>query len=582
MGTLNPIIEDMEDTEISSWKGVFHRQRSGSSSGRYRWCCCRCCPRFRRFSLHEQLLLSPEADSLSASPSWKLKRLQESIDNGVHALGVGLGGAMPRVSKFARAQTVRFKDMVATPTNIALLLGFAVSMPVSVGLNYTRAYTLNETIFKTDINSRTEALSRLAAIPVVCASINWFVQHLRKTVFFWERRNEDRFLPLYTGRHSWWDLWSLGPMTMASLFLIRNACCHMLEDHVAEQVYFCFTGGMVLLAVYGYFMVLDKIDDNVQNMIMDQEIINQSKCVQKMQDIVTKNTRTHKKDRDIVYSFAHTHTVPAKVLHYIWSIYYLVGKILGALIVIAYFAQIDADTINRFVLGSLLLSGAASGGFMLELGPSTISLLRIALYKPFYVGDLVTLNHTGASGMQNALVGFVENITMMYVVIRNFEMKQVWVSHKAFNELIIQNWTRRPTKTVLLNIGISTRSPLQKVQRLQEFGKRWIKESPDIQQDNYQKCHITSTSNGYNIEIIFFPMVGVSHRQIRQKFLIAFMEAAQRLNVPFVPLQIVQNFCEDVDPGGVEAMSAATSVAKEVGLDDLMPDPNDRLERGKE
>lgn len=252
------------------------------------------------------------------------------------------------------------------------------------------------------------------------------------------------------------------------------------------------------------------------------------------------------------------------------------------MIVMAYFAQIDADTINRFVLGSLLLSGAASGGFMLELGPSTISLLRMSLYKPFYVGDLVTLNHNGAIGMTNALVGFVENITMMYVVIRNFEMKQVWVSHKAFNELIIQNWTRRPTKTVLLNIGISTRSPLKKVQRLQEFGKNWIKGSPDIQQDNYQKCHITSTSNGYNIEIIFFPMVGVSHRQIRQKFLIAFMEAAQRLNVPFVPLQIMQNFCEDVDLAGVEAMSEATAVAKDVELDDLMPDPKDLLERGKE
>lgn len=29
----------------------------------------------------------------------------------------------------------------------------------------------------------------------------------------------------------------------------------------------------------------------------------------------------------------------------------------------------------------LLISGAASGGFMLELGPSTISLLRLSLYK---------------------------------------------------------------------------------------------------------------------------------------------------------------------------------------------------------
>eukprot|EP00913_Durusdinium_trenchii_P016996 g15981.t1 len=224
----------------------------------------------------------------------------------------------------------------------------------------------------------------------------------------------------------------------------------------------------------------------------------------------------------------------------------------------------DTGTINRFLLGSLLISGAASGGFMLELGPSTISLLRISLYKPFYVGDLVTLNKSGDMGMKDSLVGFVENITMMYVVIRNFEMKQVWISHKAFNELVIQNWTRRPTKTVLLNIGISTRAPEMKVKRLQdglcssERGGRWAKTGETMWAKTavcvakrcaaLRKCHITSTSNGYNLEVIFFPMVGVSHRQIRQKFLMSFMEAAERLNVPFVPLQLMQNFCEDMDP----------------------------------
>eukprot|EP00439_Symbiodinium_sp_Y106_P019143 s399_g2.t1 len=53
-------------------------------------------------------------------------------------------------------------------------------------------------------------------------------------------------------------------------------------------------------------------------------------------------------------------------------------------------------------------------------------------------------------------------------------------------------------------------------------------------------------------------MVGVSHRQIRQKFLIAFMEAAQRLNVP---LQIMQNFCEDVDPAGRTGVLALALLA---------------------
>jgi len=462
-----------------------------------------------------------------------------------------------------------------------MVLGAVMSLPLLVLLNFHRAYRMHETIIKTDINSKTEALIRCACVPLACASVNYFVQHLRRTVFFWEKRTgEDRFFQ--QGVTRWVDPISIGLMCLTALFLLRNACCIMLEDHVAEQVHFCFTGLMVIICGLFYFNMLDRINDVLHSMIMDQEIINHSKPVAKMQSIVHNISRTHVPERDIVYSFSHTHTVPAKVLHYIWSIYYLIGKILGALIILAYFAQVEAETINRFLLGSLLISGAASGGFMLELGPSTISLLRLSLYKPFYVGDLVTLNKTGDMAMNEAVVGFVENITMMYVVIRNFEMKQVWISHKAFNELVIQNWTRRPTKTVLLNIGISTRAPKVKVQLLQEFGKKWIKASPDIQQNNYQKCHITSTSNGYNLEIIFFPMVGVSHRQIRQKFLMSFMSAAERLNVPFVPLQLMQNFCDDCEVGAMEAMSTASRRAEEVTLEDLLPDPEDMLERGKE
>merc|ERR1719384_2578592 len=144
-----------------------------------------------------------------------------------------------------------------------------------------------------------------------------------------------------------------------------------------------------------------------------------------------------------------------------------------------------------------------------------------------------------------SIMGFVENITMMYVVIRNFEMKQTWIPHKTFSSMIIQNWTRRPSKTVLLNIGISCRCPVKKVQKLKDFGFRWIEKSPEIQQRNYRKCHITKIANGYNIEVIFFPEIGVSHRGIRQKFLIAFMAAAERLQVPFVPLQVAQNFCDE-------------------------------------
>merc|ERR1712217_538639 len=136
----------------------------------------------------------------------------------------------------------------------------------------------------------------------------------------------------------------------------------------------------------------------------------------------------------------------------------------------------NTDMVSHFLIGGLAVSAATASGFMFELGPNTLSLFRLSLNKPFYVGDLVTLNTNGAmDAPATSIMGFVENITMMYVVIRNFEMKQTWIPHKVFSQMVIQNWTRRPTKTVLLNIGISVRCPLQRVELLQAFGKRWMK-----------------------------------------------------------------------------------------------------------
>jgi len=271
-------------------------------------------------------------------------------------------------------------------------------------------------------------------------------------------------------------------------------------------------------------------------------------------------------------------TVPAEVLSYVWSLYYISGKVLGAAIVLAFVSGVQGSIVGHLLIGSLALSAATASGFAFELGPNTLSLFRLSLNKPFYVGDLVTLNSTGATAdpAATSIMGFVENITIMYVVIRNFEMKQTWIPHKAFSRLIIQNWTRRPSKTVLLNIGISCRCPVKKVEELTAFGKKWIEESTEIQQNNYRKCHITKIGNGYNIEVIFFPAIGVSHRGIRQKFLVSFMAAAERMQIPFVPLQINQNFCDQSAATDAESGGLVTA-----GMcQDLMPDPNDLLPKG--
>lgn len=64
---------------------------------------------------------------------------------------------MPRITKFARSGSVRFRDLCSRPSSLALLCGGLLSLPTLVLLNYHRAYATHETIFKQDIDSRTEA-----------------------------------------------------------------------------------------------------------------------------------------------------------------------------------------------------------------------------------------------------------------------------------------------------------------------------------------------------------------------------------------------------------------------------------------
>jgi len=465
-----------------------------------------------------------------------------------------------------------------------LLLAGAVSIPCLICINVRIQHEHGQTIFKDDPHSRGGAYSRLAAIPVICSGVNWFVQHLRKTTFWWENHQ-------LAAR--WFDPLSFSLMVIAALSQLRGACLCVLDDNAADSMSYYLEIIIVLIVLRLYFALLDGIDDIMKGMVADQEMINRCRPVQKMQQIVGNITRTGKREKDFIYCFADANTVPAEVLSYIWWVYFIFGKMAGVCIAIAIFMRAE-EVAGRVVLGGLLLSTAASSGVAFELGPNTISLLRLSLYKPFYVGDLITASSNGATGAPtSSIMGFVENITMMYVVIRNFEMKQTWVSHKMFNEMVIQNWTRRPTKTVLLNIGISCRCPLARVEQLTEFAKNWISASTEIQQTNYKKFHITKISNGYNIEIIFFPVIGVSHRGIRQKFLVAFMKAGERLKVPFVPLDIMTNYCDDSCVSGASnaaqntdgaADDAAPSAASPVtaNLDDLMPDPNDLLPKGVE
>lgn len=487
------------------------------------------------------------------------------IDQGHSVLNRGLGALKPRF--------IEKTDHVSwfSQGGLTLIFGALITFPATVSIEVATFLALDEPFFNPDPHAYMEALMRLASIPLVCAGIHYLVQHIRRTLFWWDPRRE-RGVPI------WCDPFSRGPMLLAMLGLVRSACLKAVNEPAAGHIGFYLKAGLGLICLHLYYALLDRINAMIKGMAQEQEAINSTAPVSKMQSLVRNVTRSGRKDRDAVYCFPQTNTVPAEVLSYSWWLYYAIGKVSGVALIIALLMGADDGLVYHAVIGGIAFSAVTASGFMFELGPSTLSLFRLSLNKPFYVGDLVTLNMNGAmDSPDSSVMGFVENITMMYVVIRNFEMKQTWIPHRSFNRMIIQNWTRRPSKTVLLNMGVSCRCPAQKVEQLTRFGKRWIQASEEIQQTNYQKCHITRTGNGYNIQVIFFPAIGVTHRGIRQKFLLAFMSAAERMQIPFVPLQIMQNFAE---PSAAPPVDASAPLVTAEMCADLLPDPNDRLPKG--
>ena len=89
----------------------------------------------------------------------------------------------------------------------------------------------------------------------------------------------------------------------------------------------------------------------------------------------------------------------ASRLQQLWSLSTLVLRAGSSGIFLAYVLHVDTTALGTGVgLLLFIMIGVVSAGFC--LADSAISLLRIALYRPYYVGDIVQFTSTGsASGV---------------------------------------------------------------------------------------------------------------------------------------------------------------------------------------
>ena len=122
------------------------------------------------------------------------------------------------------------------------------------------------------------------------------------------------------------------------------------------------------------------------------------------------------------------------------------------------------------------------------------------------LGELISLSPSERprNHPNECIVGFVENFTVHHVVIRNFEMKQVWVPWPTMSSMSIFNWSRRNTKDAKLEFAISPHSDPTAVAKLLAFIKEWIRTHPKVDRSKrgYDKAVIKAYDPGFVFQVL--------------------------------------------------------------------------------
>lgn len=112
------------------------------------------------------------------------------------------------------------------------------------------------------------------------------------------------------------------------------------------------------------------------------------------------------------------------------------------------------------ILSSLLTAGGAlaiiAGLAAQDALGSVASGIMILMFKPFIIGDIVSISSMGVTGM-------VEDITLRHTVIKTFESKRVIIPNNAMNEAVVENFDyAEKLVCFMVDISITYESDLEK------------------------------------------------------------------------------------------------------------------------
>lgn len=369
-----------------------------------------------------------------------------------------------------------------------------------VGKNHTSSF------FAEDPVKLRMAISRLCLIPVTWLAVLIVFPHLC----------QHSLLPF---------LLMLAVGLRSCLVDLMHKKYHSFIEHLIDHL-------TVMLLLIMSLIFLEYLDHVVQDLVTAERHLLEEKQVKKMRGILHAVTHTGNEAKDKFNTTKNITSIAEVMYTKVWYVVYQTSRCVALLVFFSFSVKGDNEGGPILAVGVLyVFAMGVLAGF--KFWDKASLLLNIWTHKPFFVGDLVTIG--GVSG-------FVEHITLSYIVIRTFNMKQAWMPLMSLQQDIIQNWTRRPFKPINLSFFIKGRFDAPSLEKLVRFGNEWVDQHEGIQQKGYKKFECAGCEDGAEILVIFFPNLGVDKGDLRQEFVFAFMEASTRLGLNMSPnCLLVQN-----------------------------------------
>lgn len=500
-----------------------------------------------------------------------LTELKVQIDLGRKALGIETSAIGS--NGLASTLSIASKEMGTMSTceklgHTAIIVAVLLLPVVGIGIEFGLPIAPDAHEFPASEESGVHATTQLLMIPVVASLMSWICARYLDATMARDRTCVRKFFSMRTV-----IIWAVVIDLQCYSAALRATVTAEVDDTNVVHYYFRMSFALLFLSVS---LMGIEIADRTILAIATADDETMRKCqLRRTQIAMMKGfVRFNKAAEDGTYGFAESESA-ADVLYRMWSLLRGVAKFCLIFILLAFYKSVAFSTEidDRFinfewaeVLFFLTLACTAVITWAGCEGAALRNVIHLTFARPFFLGDIIHV-HTcqQPGGIGASIAGFVENITFSHVVIRAFDLKQVWVTHAEFETLSVSNWTRRPNKCMSQKITLrSTDSPAA-VKSLLKFVKSWVDASADVKQSAYKKIALSNVDPGYEITIICFTAVGSSKKKMREKLLFDVMEAARRLELTLIPNE------QPVFQPGQVGSAASPGAEAQASLTDLLP-----------